>query len=168
MWTGGILVEIVSVREHPDYKDIAIQYFQDKWASPQTLMVYDDCITHCIGAVNPLPQWYLLEEDGEILGCCGLITNDFISRMDLYPWLCALYIDDAWRGRALGSVLIDRARQDAAKAGFESIYLATDHISYYEKYGFSYMGNGYHPWGDTSRIYRAATAGLTNHQHGSD
>lgn len=161
-------MEIVSIREHPEYKDAAIQYFQDKWASPQSLMVYDDCITHCIDAVNPLPQWYLLEEHSEFVGCCGLITNDFISRMDLYPWLCALYIDDACRGRALGSLLISRVRQDAAKAGFEYVYLATDHIGYYEKYGFSYIGNGYHPWGDTSRIYRAAKTVLTNHRHGSE
>ena len=82
--------QIVSVRQQPAIADTAIRYFQDKWASPESLMVYEDCIRHCIGAKAPLPQWYLLFMEDAVIGCAGLITNDFISRMDLYPWLCAL------------------------------------------------------------------------------
>lgn len=39
--------------------------------------VYEDCINHCITTKNPLPQWYLLMDEDEILGCARLITNDF-------------------------------------------------------------------------------------------
>ena len=28
------------------------------------------------------------------------------------------------------------------------------YIGYYEKYGFNFIGMGYHPWGETSRIYK--------------
>lgn len=148
-------MNIISVRERPEYKDKAVQYFQSKWASKESLMVYEDCITHAITTQSPLPQWYLLEDNGSIIGCAGLITNDFISRMDLYPWICALYIEEAYRGNAYGSVLLDQAKEDARRGGFSSVYLCTGHIGYYEKYGFTYIGLGYHPWGESSRIYAA-------------
>lgn len=32
---------------------------------------------------------------------------------------------------------------------------AIDYIGVYEKYGFQYIGQGYHPWGEESRIYQA-------------
>lgn len=147
------MLNIISVKENPSYKEIAIKYFQKIWASESSMMVYDDCISNCISSKKPLPNWYLLEKDGAIIGCAGLITNDFISRMDLYPWVCAIYIDEQFRGNSYGKLLLEKAKEDTKKSGFDSLYLCTDHIGYYEKYGFSYIGDGYHPWGEKSRIY---------------
>lgn len=145
-------MNIVSVRENPEYAEKLIAYLQQSWSEVSPIL-YNDCVHHCIGAVNPLPQWYALENDNEIIGCAGLITNDFISRMDLYPWLCALFIEENHRGNACGLMLIEKAKQDAKNAGFQNLYLCTDHVGYYEKYGFKYIGNGYHPWEEQSRIY---------------
>ena len=49
--------------------------------------------------------------------------------------------------------MLARAKTDARAAGYETLYLCTDHTVYYERYGFSYLGQGYHPWGESSRIY---------------
>ncbi len=146
-------MKIISVRENPEYKNIAIKYFQNCWQSALP-KIYDDCISNSIYTKNPLPQWYLLEKDNNLIGCAGLITNDFISRMDLYPWICAVFIDQKHRGNSFSSLLIEKAKEDSKKAGFEYLYLCTDHIGLYEKYGFEYIGNGYHPWGEESRIYQ--------------
>lgn len=148
-------LQLVSVREHPEMLEEIIAYFQQHWASEDSRMVYDDCIRSCIGAKSPLPQWYVLMDSDRIVACAGLITNDFISRMDLMPWMCALYVEPEYRGHALGAKLMNRCRQDAAKLGFENLYLCTDHIGYYEKYGFEYFAQGFHPWGESSRIYCA-------------
>lgn len=148
-------MKVVSVRENPEFEKTAIGYFQKHWASEESKPVYEDCIHHCITAENSLPHWYLLMDDEEIIGCAGLITNDFISRMDLYPWICAVYIEEKHRGNAYGKILLEKAKEDAKKGGFKNVYLCTDHIGYYEHYGFEYIGTGYHPWGETSRIYKA-------------
>jgi hypothetical protein len=42
---------------------------------------------------------------------------------------------------------------DARKFGFEYLYLSPSLVGYYKKYGFSYVAQGYHPWGEESRIY---------------
>ncbi len=145
-------MRIISIRNNPTYKDQAIQYFQSVWKSvaPE---IYKDCINNCIGAKKPLPQWYLLMDHKVIIGCAGLITNDFISRMDLYPWLCAVYIDEKFRGNNFAALLLDKAKTDTINAGFEHLYLSTEHVGYYEKFGFEFLGLGYHPWNETSRIY---------------
>ena len=147
---------VVNVRENPEYKEQAIAYIQSKWANRRNRKVYEDCISHSIGAKSPLPIWYLLLDSETIIGCAGLVTNDFISRMDLCPWLCALYIEKKYRGQHLGNLLISQIKEDVAKLEMDALYLSTDHSGYYEKYGFSYIGEGHHPWGESSRIYACA------------
>ena len=145
-------MNIISVREHPQYVGRIIAYLQQCWSEVSPI-IYDDCISHCIKTTNPLPQWYVLEKEGEFIGCAGLITNDFISRMDLYPWLCALFIDENHRGHNYAQMLIERTKEDARKFGFSNLYLCTNHVGYYEKFSFRYIGDGYHPWEKQSRIY---------------
>ncbi len=146
-------MKIITLRENKEYLNKGIQYIQESWSEVAPI-IYEDCIVNSINSENPLPQWYLLEKDDKIIGCAGLITNDFISRMDLYPWICAIYITEEERGNNYASLLIDQAKKDTKKFGFRHLNLCTDHVGYYEKLGFEYIGQGYHPWEEESRIYQ--------------
>ncbi|HEJ6942288.1 TPA: GNAT family N-acetyltransferase [Serratia marcescens] len=146
-------MDIISVQQAPELAPRAIAYFQRHWATAETLMMYEDAINRSLGAANPLPQWYLLMENDQILGCAGLITNDFISRGELYPWLCALYVEETQRGRRYGAKLIEHVAAETRRLGFPQLHLCTDLEGYYERSGFVYNGLGYHPWGEASRVY---------------
>lgn len=148
--------EIISVRSNAGYLDRAIDYFSSKW--PVARIVYQDCITNSLTTENPIPQWYLLlNGTRDIIGCFGLIMNDFISRQDLWPWVCALYVDEAYRGHSFGAKMLEHGRREAKRLGFSKLYLATDHVGYYEKYGWSYIGDGYAANGEPGRIYEINT-----------
>ena len=147
-------MRVIEIRDNPEYLDKAIQYIYSKWGNVSNYLCYHDCIEHSIDVESPLPRWFLLEHDGEIIGCAGLIINDFISRMDLSPWISSIFIEEDRRGQNLGSILLEHVKKDAKNAGFSKVYLATTHVGYYEKFGFEFIGMGYHPWGDSSRVYK--------------
>ena len=141
---------VVSVRENPEYFERAVDYFSEKWSIDRC--IYEDSISHSINTVSPLPRWYLLMEGDTVIGSYGLIVNDFISRQDIWPWLCALYVEKDKRKNGYGGVLLKHGLKEAKKLGFAKVYLSTDHTSYYERYGWRFIGMGYGPFG-ASRIY---------------
>lgn len=125
-------MKIISVRQNPKYKEKAIKYLQES-SSEISPIIYEDCILNTIQATWFLRQWYLMELDEKIIRCGMLITNDFISRMDLYPCVCAIYIDEKHRGDSYDSLLLEKAKEDQKVAGFKHLNLCTDHVAYYEK-----------------------------------
>ena len=148
------IYNMISIRDCAKYSKRAIDWFASKWDIDRK--EYEKSIYDCINKNESLPQWYLAIDDDEIIGGCGLIQNDFVDRTDLFPYLCALFVEEKARGNALGARLLEYARMDAGTLGFDKLYLCTDHTAYYEKYGWSYIATGHHPWGETSRIYEAS------------
>jgi hypothetical protein len=73
-----------------------------------------------------------LEKEDEIIRWAGLITNDFISRIDLYPLLCALFVEQKHKGKAYRLLLIEKAMKDTRNVGFEYLFLCTNPIGFYE------------------------------------
>ena len=146
---------IIGIRENPEYTETAVQYFASRWGIDER--IYRDCITSSLTSSNPLPRFYVMMEGERIIGGFGLITNDFVSRQDLFPYLCALYIEEDKRGDALGAVLLEHGKQESRKFGFDKLYLCTSHNGYYEKYNWRHIGEGYHPWNESSKIYEADT-----------
>ncbi len=150
------MIQILSVRAHPETLERAVDYLAARWGVARA--VYQDCVSHSLTTDSPLPRWYLLLQGDSVIGSYGLIVNDFISRQDLWPWICALYVEESARGSALGAQMLAHGRAEAARLGFPKVYLATDHIGYYERYGWRYIGDGYAANGESGRIYENESA----------
>ena len=153
---AAMTYNIISVRQCPEYLNRAVEYFSSKWSVGES--VYRDCIFHSLTTDSPLPRWYLLlHGNGEIVGSFGLIANDFNSRQDLWPWIAALYVEESERGQSLGGKMLAHGVLESKRLGFSKLYLTTDHIGYYEKYGFTYVGQCYSHSGEPGRLYEIET-----------
>jgi len=147
------MTRIINIRENPEWITKAVDYFSSRWGIDKTLYAYS--MNASLWTKYPVPRWYIMVVDDEIVGGYGLIDNDFIINSDLCPWFCALYIESDRRGQGLGAKLLGHSRVEAGKLGFTKVYLNTDHVGYYEKYGWRYIGDFTHGSGDEVRVYEA-------------
>ena len=144
-------IHILSVREHPDYFERAVDYFSSKWGIDRK--VYKASIADSLVTESPTPRWYLLMKDDQIIGSYGLIDNDFMVRKDLTPWLCALYVEEGERGQGLAGMLLEHGRSETVKLGFSKVYLCTEHVGFYERYGWRFFGMEASEFGGETRVY---------------
>lgn len=149
------MLNIKSIQECPERRTEFAEYVQEKWPSVKKTVL--PVIHESIVAKGTLPFTFLLLNNDNIIGFYQLIEHEFVTRKDLSPWIAPLFIDEKERGQALGSVLLEHARKMAGQLGYKTVYLATDHILYYEKYGFKEIGLDMFEWGRPTKIYEHDT-----------
>ena len=93
----------------------------------------------CLKNQTGVPQWYVAVVNGQIVAGIGVIENDFHNRRDLAPNVCALYVEEAWRGQGLASRLLEYVCVDMARMGIDPLYLITDHTTFYERCGWEFL-----------------------------
>ena len=92
--------------------------------------------------------------DGEkLVSFCTLTYRDCIKDDDLFPWVGFVFTAPEYRGKRYSSEVIEAACKRALRQGFDKVYLATDHMGLYEKYGFTYMESRTDIYNEESRIY---------------
>lgn len=96
---------------------------------------------------------YLLVKDEHLLSFGTLTQKDCIEDDSMYPWIGFVYTQPQYRGHRYSQKLINKMLDDALNQGYFCVYLASEHIGLYEKYGFTYLENRIDIWGDNNRIY---------------
>jgi len=142
----------VTLREIPEKKDCAAEWFHSKWGVPKE--AYLECMNAYLSDETEY-GWYLCLDGDRIIGGLGVIENDFHNRKDLFPNICAVYTDEAYRCRGIAGKLLNIAVEDLRKKGISPVYLLTNHTGFYEKYGWEFLcmvqGDGED---ELSRMYR--------------
>lgn len=128
---------IVRLIDRPELKEQAAQWFHEKWGIP--LEAYLESMNDCLAKKQPVPQWYLAMERGRIIGGLGVIENDFHNRKDLAPNVCAVYTEEDRRGNGVAGALLEYVCDDMKGYGIDTLYLVTDHTSFYERYGWEFL-----------------------------
>lgn len=110
---------------------------------------------------DTLPQtWVIMgmKEEKEIIGFYQLISHERLTlSAGASPFISAIYVDERVRGYGYGEMMLNHAGYEAASLGYEKVYVATDHIGFYEKYGFRETGLDIYEWGRAAKLYEADT-----------
>ena len=129
--------KIIKIKNHPELISRAADWFHEKWYVPAE--EYRNSMEASMQSGVSVPQWYLVVEDSRIIGGAGVIENDFHRRKDLTPNVCALYVEEECRGQGIAGKLLDHVCRDMLEKGIDTLYLITDHTSFYERYGWKFL-----------------------------
>ena len=126
----------ITLRERPEIKDDAALWFHQKWGVPKE--AYLECMDAYLNGETEY-GWYLCLDGDKIVGGLGVIENDFHDRKDLSPNVCAVYVDEAYRNQGIAGKLLNFVCEDMAEKGVKTLYLVSDHTSFYERYGWEFF-----------------------------
>lgn len=96
----------------------------------------------------------LMLADGEnLVSFCTFADKDDIQPTELTPWIGWVYTFPEYRGNHCAGKLLEYAEKLAEEAGMESIYISTNHVGLYEKYGYEFFQIMKDIGGEDSRVY---------------
>ncbi len=129
--------KIIKIREHPEFAPQAADWFHKKWNIPKS--AYSESISECLKRNSDIPQWYIVLCKEKIIAGIGVIENDFHERKDLKPNICAVYVEHIYRNHGIAGKMLQFVCDDFHTKGIDTMYLVTDHTSFYEKYGWEFI-----------------------------
>jgi len=145
------MYNIIKLREHPELAERAAEFYSKCWGIP--VEAYAESIAECVSGKN-VPQWYLCMYGDEIAGGLGVIENDFHKRKDLRPNVAAVFTVEKHRNKGVARKMLDFCCKDMADLGESTLYLLTDHESFYEKCGWEFFCMTEDDEGELARMYR--------------
>ena len=128
--------QYITLREKPEYKQTAAEWFNSKWGVPTE--AYLECMDAYLTGETEL-GWYLCLDGEKIVGGMGVIENDFHDRKDLTPNVCAVYTEEDYRKQGIAGKLLNLTVEDLRAKGISPAYLVTDHTGFYERYGWEFL-----------------------------
>ena len=104
-------------------------------------------------AVGKDSRVILLTEGDELISYCTFAEKDDIQPTDLTPWVGFVYTFPKHRGHRYAGLLFDEVERLAKERQVTDVYLSTNHIGLYEKYGWEFFDMMDDMDGEPSRVY---------------
>ena len=96
----------------------------------------------------------LLAEGENLVSFCVYAERDEIPDPELTPWVGFVYTFPEYRGKRRVGKLLEHAYLLAKADGFPCLYLSTEEVGLYEKYGFTFWKSMKTRHGEDTRVYR--------------
>lgn len=96
---------------------------------------------------------YLLTDNNKLVSFALLAEQDEIDVPDISPWIGFVYTFPQYRGKHNAGKLIEHICFVLKSAKIKQVYISTEEIGLYEKYGFSFWKNMLNREGKLTKVY---------------
>lgn len=141
------MLQIFNIREKQEYLREVAELTQKEWGiKTSSKKEFEEKINKKISKIinnfdNPLYCKLVLLEDDILIGFISIFPTDGDEYQNLSPWYATMYVKKEFRGKGYSKILNNAILEEAKKRGFTKLYLKTNLINYYEKFGAIYLEN---------------------------
>ena len=105
---------------------------------------------------NNFLEWeaiFATVSEDEIIGFCTFLKTDYYPENKYSPWISSIFVDENFRGNRISFSMIEKAIEHAKIWNFKKVYIPSDMVGFYEKYGFRKIDELLNYGGDTDNIF---------------
>lgn len=105
---------------------------------------------------NAFTEWesvFAAVSEDKIVGFCTFMKTDYYPENRYSPWISSIFVDEAYRGCRISEKMIETVIAYAKGQGFSKVYIPSDIIGLYEKFGFKKIDKLQNYSGDIDNIF---------------
>lgn len=92
--------------------------------------------------------------NGKVAGFSTFTERDELpEQYDFKPFIGFIFVDEQYRGKRLSEMMIQSIIAYAKEIGYEKVYIMSEEIGLYEKYGFVKLGNYETIYGSVDQMF---------------
>lgn len=124
-------IALLTEKEWGKYKDKEEFEFKVKRKVDRiSKMIKEDKINYCK---------LILVEENNLIGFISIFPEDGEEEKELTPWYATMFVKKEYRGMGYSKILNSAILKEAKRRGFDKIYLKSNLVNYYEKFGAKYL-----------------------------
>ena len=135
-------MNIVSIKHNDKFLGEYIKLCSLEWSTPKTknqMLEYIDSKKQEMYNGDKVIEILGLIDKDVLVGFISLFKHDGNNYLSLTPWYATMYVKKEYRGKGYSKLLNDALLKEAYKLGYDKVYLKTNLINYYEKFGAIYL-----------------------------
>ena len=133
-------MKIINIKNNTKYLKEYITLCYLEWSEKEKkLTEYIDYKLRKLKIENNIILILGLVNHNELVGFISLLKKDGDCEVELTPWYATMYVKKEYRGRGYSRILNDALLEKSKRLGYTKVYLKSNLINYYEKFGAIYI-----------------------------